>query len=677
MLAKSVFLLFLLARTSSLRTAKHRRMSGSSLLSSSVLLVASSSASVWDEQNKVWLGQADGVLDSALPDPLYVFGYGSLLFRPGEILESLESHDVVCRTHRRSFSQRSSDHRGRPHFPGLVVTLLENEGGESALASGGLDSCLGRVWRVPDDVKAALLTYLDFRERGGYTRQVVEVELLGGGAMVKALVYTGLPSNPNFFLAPSKLNAASIIAASSGVSGENADYLFQLQAYLHSQRYADASLLQLKDCVIDRMAYSKVVSKYKAGRVASVFDTYLGDSGAGVCALFGWGSGEYGQLGAVDCSSSSKADCVCAPVALRSIQDLVVATEGADEGTTDGLLAHPTAKVLAGGGASGLLLHHSNHAGGAPGRLYLFGSAAADGGCAAIAAAVAPGCALTASAIAAEDGTPVLCVRGVLDAAMGHDHTLIIAEDPTLLYQLQTGGGAPSAARRELPAGENARKVAVGASHAAAITSSGCLHVWQLPSFTGSKPLEINGWSPGEGAQLVDVCCGWKSVVAVDSRGRLWLAGRNKHLRVDSSDPVCVDTAALGLPADAVWVSVSCGWSHAVARGVRPDGSACFASLGRDDLSQLGGGGAGPLRPPPCAPAELVSVWCGPEHTLAADAEGRLWSCGWGEHGNLGGGDLSQGAWRRVGLGAMAGAREGQVSCGGAHCLVLARVRQE
>ena len=31
-----------------------------------------------------------------------------------------------------------------------------------------------------------------------------------------------------------------------------------------------------------------------------------------------------------------------------------------------------------------------------------------------------------------------------------------------------------------------------------------------------------------------------------------------------------------------------------------------------------------------------AEVWCGSEFTLAADEHGRMWGCGWNEHGNVG-----------------------------------------
>ena len=109
---------------------------------------------------------------------------------------------------------------------------------------------------------------------------------------------------------------------------------------------------------------------------------------------------------------------------------------------------------------------------------------------------------------------------------------------------------------------------------------------------------------------------------------------------------------------------MTCGWSHAVARGVDVDGNLVFYGWGRRDMRQylteegetlrqgevssekgnllLNGlfsfvDSAGPtwrLKALP-SPAQMVEVWCGSEFTVAVDHTGRLWGCGWGEHGNL------------------------------------------
>lgn len=56
-----------------------------------------------------------------------------------------------------------------------------------------------RAYVVPDDKREGVLADLDFREKGGYTRRVVDVHKLDGEDSVKALLYTGTTDNPNFW----------------------------------------------------------------------------------------------------------------------------------------------------------------------------------------------------------------------------------------------------------------------------------------------------------------------------------------------------------------------------------------------------------------------------------------------------------------------------------------------
>lgn len=68
-----------------------------------------------------------------------------------------------------------------------------------------------------------MLDELDFREKGGYTRAVVEVHHSGTGDVVKALLYTGNAQNPNFHALPHDV-AAHVIAWAIGPSGRNIEY---------------------------------------------------------------------------------------------------------------------------------------------------------------------------------------------------------------------------------------------------------------------------------------------------------------------------------------------------------------------------------------------------------------------------------------------------------------------
>src|SRR5690606_27605596 len=73
------------------------------------------------------------------------------------------------------------------------------------------------------------LATLDHRERGGYTRLSLQVDLLGPSPTeVTALTYVAGPDNPNW-LGPAPLPAiARQIARSRGPSGTNREYLLRL-----------------------------------------------------------------------------------------------------------------------------------------------------------------------------------------------------------------------------------------------------------------------------------------------------------------------------------------------------------------------------------------------------------------------------------------------------------------
>jgi len=227
---------------------------------------AGAAAASWDPVKGVWVG--DAAMGEPPPRPLVVFGYGSLCWRPDTTLEKFSSFPCRLRGWSRLFAQRSMDHRGTPNAPGLVVTLCETAAFESlphfSDIDGIPDSTLGRAYVVPDELADQVIEELDFREKGGYSRRVVDVERLSSSSSsssssndddapstVRAVLYSGSVDNPNFWWGEDGTGldldrAASIIATAVGPSGPNVEYLRNLSAFLKEQGELDVHVSELE-----------------------------------------------------------------------------------------------------------------------------------------------------------------------------------------------------------------------------------------------------------------------------------------------------------------------------------------------------------------------------------------------------------------------------------------------
>ncbi|KAF8424707.1 ChaC-like protein [Tirmania nivea] len=168
----------------------------------------------------------------------WIFGYGSLIWKPppsfGETklvhvtlsLTVSVSRPACARIH------QSEDHRGTPANPGRVVTLIERSAWDTLTDHHSVDDVVwGVAYRIKSSEVGSVKEYLDIREINGYSIHQVEVyqsEL--ALPTVKAIVYIGTPSNPQFVGSPPP-NAADLarhIYHSRGPSGENREYLYQL-----------------------------------------------------------------------------------------------------------------------------------------------------------------------------------------------------------------------------------------------------------------------------------------------------------------------------------------------------------------------------------------------------------------------------------------------------------------
>ena len=167
---------------------------------------------------------------------LYVFAYGSLIWRPGFAYSS--AHPALLRGYHRRFCIWSRRYRGTPEAPGLVLGL--DRGG----------SCRGVAFRVPEADAAAVLDYLQEREtppteEAVYERRVLRVSLLDGGRPggrdVRAVAFVADRTRESY-CRPEAAAAAATIAQGRGQMGCNREYLLNTVAHLRSMGVRDAGL---------------------------------------------------------------------------------------------------------------------------------------------------------------------------------------------------------------------------------------------------------------------------------------------------------------------------------------------------------------------------------------------------------------------------------------------------
>ncbi len=168
--------------------------------------------------------------------PRWIFGYGSLIWRPS--FPHRERRPAYVETWARRFWQASTDHRGLPHAPGRVVTLVPEPAAR----------CWGMAYRVDGEGLESVLADLDARERGGYERCEVEVHLCGEDRRCDvACMYVATSANPNY-LGPAPLEAiAAQVRASEGPSGHNVEYVLRLVGALRAMNADDPHVFALAE----------------------------------------------------------------------------------------------------------------------------------------------------------------------------------------------------------------------------------------------------------------------------------------------------------------------------------------------------------------------------------------------------------------------------------------------
>lgn len=166
--------------------------------------------------------------------PLWVFGYGSLLWNPG--FTPVEAVTARLEGYQRSFCMWSIHHRGTRENPGLVLALDLSEHG----------ACAGVAFRVADGEEDDVLQML--RERELVSSAYYEDQLpvtLEDGRHVQALAYIVAQDHEQYCGGLSLEKQANVIAHATGGRGPNPEYLFNTAEHLEQMGVQDPDLVWL------------------------------------------------------------------------------------------------------------------------------------------------------------------------------------------------------------------------------------------------------------------------------------------------------------------------------------------------------------------------------------------------------------------------------------------------
>ena len=171
----------------------------------------------------------------------WVFGYGSLMWRPG--FAYVDRQAATLHGRRRAFCIYSVHHRGTPKRPGLVL----------GLAAGG--AVRGAAYRIADDDWSSTYAYLLEREQP--TETYIEARRsvrLADGRSVECVVFLSDTGHPQWAGRLTLEQQAELIAGSSGLSGRNVDYLRDLVVHLKVEGIRDEGMDRLIGLVEAREA---------------------------------------------------------------------------------------------------------------------------------------------------------------------------------------------------------------------------------------------------------------------------------------------------------------------------------------------------------------------------------------------------------------------------------------
>ena len=171
-------------------------------------------------------------------DDLWIFGYGSLIWRPG--FDFAEQRRAKVHGWHRALKMWSRINRGTMDRPGLVFAML----------SGGC--CQGMVFRVPREHGEAVLRQLWPREMPLATYDPRFLACQTGHGPVRALAFTLSRKSPSHTGLLTEAEYRRIFTEASGKYGTTLDYAHRTHEELRRHDIRDRALERLLKLLQDR-----------------------------------------------------------------------------------------------------------------------------------------------------------------------------------------------------------------------------------------------------------------------------------------------------------------------------------------------------------------------------------------------------------------------------------------
>ncbi|MBA4095174.1 MAG: gamma-glutamylcyclotransferase [Rhodospirillum sp.] len=184
---------------------------------------------------------ADRLIEQAPLGPLWVFAYGSLIWKPA--IATADHRRAVAHGWHRSFCLKLTRWRGSAAQPGLMMGLKRR------------GRCNGVVHRIPDDDRRSLLVQLLRREIGNdkHLTGVRWINVDTDQGRTRALTFWAEPVGLENWVSLPLPEVAQILARACGHGGSGAAYLFHTVSKLDELGIRDRNLWRLQQMVADEI----------------------------------------------------------------------------------------------------------------------------------------------------------------------------------------------------------------------------------------------------------------------------------------------------------------------------------------------------------------------------------------------------------------------------------------